>query len=191
MTDYIKLSAREVQAARHVLWFAENLTGDDVTQIHGLTLQPGSFTKSLIDAMFKADAANRSRVGENFPELFLAVSIYKEAPDGRARLIDMVSKMPDGGITEADTGNMFASQEARAEFWKAYAQDMELALTWLSRTDDKWTAEAEDLDDDGLALTWRVEYDDDKTSFLVGKGSPAHKIAQFLAMLPERERVTG
>jgi len=49
---------------------------------HDKGLEPGEFTKSLIEALFQADSENFTRLALGFPDLALAVWLAKNTPTG-------------------------------------------------------------------------------------------------------------
>ena len=49
-------------------------------------MEPGSFTKKLIEATLLADPSNKERLARGFEGLVSAVRVYKELPDGLDRL---------------------------------------------------------------------------------------------------------
>lgn len=61
-----------VDACRHVLGVTGNEGG----------FEPGQFTKALIDTMLKADKMNWRKLAEVFPELALAVAVFKDVEGG-------------------------------------------------------------------------------------------------------------
>lgn len=68
------------QAAHHVLFVSE-----------GLGVQPGSFTTSLIETMFRADPINLARLGQGFPDEAIAVDLYKNHTGGREALLELAA----------------------------------------------------------------------------------------------------
>ncbi len=79
--DKIEEQALRLSNARHVLWFFGDLV---------LGLQPGSFTTHLLRAISAADAWNRMRLAQGFPELVEMVVSVQETEQGLEDLRGLV-----------------------------------------------------------------------------------------------------
>lgn len=69
---------REIQ---HVLWVAGGMYGTGKTPERQAGIEPGSFTASLIRAIFAADPNNRARLAQGFPGYVWAVGLYERSPE--------------------------------------------------------------------------------------------------------------
>lgn len=55
-------------------------------------VQPGSFRRSLIDTVSRADPENRLKLALGFPELIATVCVVESLPDGVDRLVEALKR---------------------------------------------------------------------------------------------------
>jgi hypothetical protein len=60
-------------------------------------MEPGSFTRALVEAIVRADPRNRGRLALGFPGHVAAVELYQGRTDGLDRLRAIATRPPAGG----------------------------------------------------------------------------------------------